>query len=80
WLLANHIKDGRDHLNFSDWAAYDAEEQGIYLQNICRITKRGAMPIPSYLYIHRDAKLSPADVQTLCNWTQSESDQLDQQK
>jgi hypothetical protein len=77
WLLASHIKEGRDHLNFSDWASYDAEEQGINLQNICRITKRGAMPINSYLYIHRDAKLSDADVQTLCNWTNAEGDKLD---
>ncbi|MFL6229596.1 MAG: heme-binding domain-containing protein [Pyrinomonadaceae bacterium] len=77
WLLANHIKEGRDHLNFSDWAGYDEEEQGILLQNICRITRRGAMPVNSYLYIHRDAKLSQADVQTLCNWTNAESERLD---
>jgi hypothetical protein len=79
WLLASHIRDGRDHLNFSDWASYDSEEQDLLLQNICRITKRGAMPISSYLYIHRDAKLSAADVTTLCNWTQSERDRLNKQ-
>jgi hypothetical protein len=77
WMLAGHIREGRDHLNFSDWAAYDAEEQDLYLQNICRITRRGAMPIPSYLYIHRDAKLSEADVKTLCDWTQAERDRLE---
>jgi hypothetical protein len=77
WLLSDHIIEGRDHLNFSDWAAYDAEEQDLFLQNICRITRRGAMPISSYLYIHRDAKLSEADVKTLCDWTQSERDRLE---
>ncbi|MDQ3908202.1 MAG: heme-binding domain-containing protein [Acidobacteriota bacterium] len=77
WLLANHVRDGRRHLNFSDWASYDAEEQDLLLQNICRITKRGAMPIDSYLYIHRDAKLSQDDVTTLCNWTNAERDKLD---
>jgi hypothetical protein len=76
WLLANHIREGRDHLNFSNWAGYDAEEQDLNLQNICRLTKRGAMPVNSYLYIHRDAKLSDADVQTLCNWTNAERDKL----
>jgi hypothetical protein len=77
WMLADHIREGRDHLNLSDWAAYDAEEQDLHLQNICRITKRGAMPIPSYLYIHRDAKLSDADVKTLCDWTNAERDRLE---
>jgi hypothetical protein len=76
WLLASHIKEGRDHLNFSDWAGYDAEEQDLFLQNICRITRHGSMPISSYLYIHRDAKLSQADVQTLCDWTNAERDKL----
>ncbi|MDT7542678.1 MAG: hypothetical protein QOE33_2582 [Acidobacteriota bacterium] len=79
WLLANHVRDGRKQLNFSDWASYDSEEQDILLQNICRLTKRGSMPINSYLYIHRDAKLSQADVQTLCDWSQVERDKLNAQ-
>lgn len=77
WLLANHVRDGRHSMNFSDWASYDSEEQDIFLQNICRITRRGSMPISSYLYIHRDAKLSQADMQTLCDWTNAERDRLD---
>lgn len=77
WLLASHVRDGRHSMNLSDWASYDSEEQDIFLQNICRLTRRGAMPISSYLYIHRDAKLSPADVQTLCDWTNAERDKLD---
>ncbi|HEX8160928.1 MAG TPA: heme-binding domain-containing protein [Pyrinomonadaceae bacterium] len=76
WLLDDHIREGREHLNFSDWAAYDAEEQDLLLQNTCRLARRGAMPIPSYLYIHRDAKLSEADVKTLCDWTNAERERL----
>jgi hypothetical protein len=34
-----------------------------------RQTKKGEMPIGSYLLLHRDARLSPDDVQTLCGWT-----------
>jgi hypothetical protein len=77
WLLDNHIREGRDHLDFSNWAAYDAEEQDLLLQNVCRLSRRGAMPVPSYLYIHRDARLSEADVKTLCDWTQAERDRLE---
>lgn len=80
WTLAKDIRVGRDHLNFSDWASYDAEEQDLLLQNICRITRRGAMPLRNYLYIHRDANLSQQDVQTLCDWTNSERARLDAAK
>lgn len=77
WLLANHVRDGRKRMNFSDWASYDAEEQDLLLQNICRITRRGAMPVGSYLWIHHSAKLSQDDVTTLCNWSNAERDKLD---
>ena len=76
WLLADHVREGREHLNFSDWAAYDAEEQDLLLQNICRTARRGVMPLPSYLYVHRDARLSQGDVKTLCEWADAERDRL----
>jgi hypothetical protein len=77
WMLDDHIREGREHLDFSNWAAYDAEEQDLLLQNVCRLSRRGAMPLPSYLYIHRDAKLSEADAKTLCDWTNAERARLE---
>lgn len=76
WFVAEHVNDGRSDLNFSDWASYDRDEAEHLLTNICKLSKRGAMPLSSYTLIHRDAKLSPADVSALCNWTQSELQRL----
>ena len=76
WTLASHIREGRDHLNFSDWASYDEEDQDRLLHNICSITRRGVMPLHNYLFIHRDAKLTDSDVKTLCDWTNAERDRL----
>jgi hypothetical protein len=33
------------------------------------LTKKGRMPLPSYLWIHRDAGSPDADVKTLCAWS-----------
>ena len=30
------------------------------------------MPLPSYLWIHRDAEMSDESIKTLCDWTEQE--------
>jgi hypothetical protein len=76
WLVANHVFEGRDHMNLSLWSAYDEDEQDKLLGGICSLTTRGRMPVPSYLWIHREAKLSDADVATLCDWSEKMRDML----
>lgn len=72
WYVADHVNEGRKHLNFSRWSAYDREQADWMLGAMCMTAKRGQMPLPSYTRIHRSAKLSPLDVQTLCAWSQAE--------
>jgi len=79
WLLADHVKHARSHVNLSDWAQYDAEKASDKLEEMCEEVSEGAMPLPSYLWLHRDAALSPQDVRTLCEWTESTRQRLAQQ-
>ena len=60
---------GRDRFNYSEWTTYDTDEQDKLLGGMCSLTKRGRMPLPSYLLIHRDSTLSPADVTAICAWS-----------
>ena len=76
WLVANHVQHGREHFNFSEWTSIDEDEQDQLLGGICSLTQRERMPLPSYLLIHRDARLSPADVKSLCAWTEKMRDML----
>jgi Haem-binding domain len=76
WFIADHVHHGREHLNLSLWASYDEDEQDKFLGNMCDLAQRRRMPLPSYLIIHREAKLSDADVETLCNWTEKMRDVL----
>jgi len=68
WLLANHVKDGRRHMNFSDW---DREKEPKRLEELCEEVREGNMPMPSYLLIHRGAVLSADEVNTLCTWSKA---------
>ena len=76
WLVADHVHHGREHFNYSNWTSIDEDEQDQLLGGMCSLAQRGRMPMPSYLWIHRDAKLSAADVKTLCAWSDKMRDML----
>jgi hypothetical protein len=76
WFVVNHVNHAREHFNYSQWTSIDEDEQDKLLGGICNLAERGRMPLPSYLLLHRDARLSPADVKTLCGWTEKMRDML----
>ena len=72
WFLAQHIEEGRGQVNFSTWKTYPAAKQRRKLSEVCEQVQSKEMPLPSYLWIHRDAQMSDADIKTLCDWTETE--------
>jgi hypothetical protein len=71
-FLKNHIDEGRREVNFSVWKTYEAKKQRRKLAEICEQVETKEMPLPSYLWIHWDAKLTDAERKTLCDWTEAE--------
>ena len=76
WFVIDHVNHGRRHLNFSEWTSYDRAEAEEHLKAICAFSKGGLMPLDSYTLIHRGARLSNADMKTLCDWTGAEQRRL----
>ena len=76
WYLSRHVDEGRRELNISDWAKNDNKRATRKLGDICDQVKTGQMPLSSYVVIHPSAKLSEADKQKLCEWTEQESARL----
>jgi hypothetical protein len=71
WWLTDHVSHARQHMNFSEWGTYDQKKRADLLDEICMQTEMKEMPLPSYLLIHRDARLSESDVRTLCQWSEA---------
>ena len=69
WFLRSHVDDGRRHLNFDKFTTYDANKQSKRLEEMCEEVTEGKMPLPSYLWIHRDAVLTETEKKALCDWT-----------
>ena len=76
WFLAGHIEEGRGELNFSVWKTYDAKKKIHKLEEVCEMLEGRAMPLPSYLWIHRDAILNGEQSKMICDWATSEAQRL----
>jgi hypothetical protein len=66
--LTNHVNEGKQHLNFSEFSTYKINKQYHAIQGISKTLKKEEMPLPSYLIIHTYAKLSPEQNATLIAW------------
>jgi hypothetical protein len=67
-LLADHINEGKSHLNFSEWAAYSNREKISLLEDIREEVSSGEMPLKSYLLIHRASKLGSEETAAILKW------------
>ncbi len=72
WLVADDVASGRKKMNFSDWTALSESKRESRLNEICEEIKADEMPLPKYLILHGDAKLSQADKDIICAWVERE--------
>ena len=77
WILAGHIKNGKENLNFSEFGAYSERKQANKLKSIKLRIKDGSMPLPSYTIMHTDAKLSIEDKNLINDWATKTKDSID---
>jgi mono/diheme cytochrome c family protein len=71
WLVAYDVRAGREKMNLSEWGNYPAEHRAKLAQEMCKEVTEGEMPGPMYTLIHSQAKLTSADVQAVCSWSQT---------
>ena len=76
WFLADHIAEGRREMNLSVWNTYSPKKKMKKLEDVCEQVERAEMPLPSYLWIHRQAALSDDERTLLCNWAKAEGSRI----
>jgi hypothetical protein len=79
WWLKDHVEHGRSHLNFSVWNTYSVTKRAKKLEEICEQLESKEMPLPSYLWAHRDAVLTSEDSKLLCDWATEQKGMLPQE-
>ncbi len=67
WVVRRDVKEGRKALNFSLWNSYDEQKKQKLKKEIFRSVEL-AMPLPQYLWLHPEAKLSPKEKKLIQKW------------
>jgi hypothetical protein len=69
--LHNHIEEGKEELNFSEFGDYSIRRQFHKLEEISIEVEEGEMPLSSYTVIHKDAILNQTQKLVVLSWTKT---------
>jgi hypothetical protein len=70
WFLFDHIEEGREHLNFSDWGTFSKKKKLHKLDELTEMIEEDEMPLASYTLIHRDANLDAQQKEAVISWAE----------
>ena len=76
WIIERDVASGRGHMNLSRWNGYPPERQEEILSQMSSLVRNRVMPLPRYLLLHPEARLSDAEVDYLYQWAKSERKRL----
>lgn len=79
WWLKDHIDEGKEHLNFQEFALTKAGgrfptkslRQDHKLEEVAEMVETGEMPLTSYTFIHGNAKLDAGERKMIVDWVTS---------
>jgi hypothetical protein len=74
WLVHHDVEHAREHMNFSRWGSYDAEEQAELLGEIAEEVEERAMPLPIYVSLHSEARLTNDERRAIVEWAEAEAE------
>lgn len=68
WWVDRNIKKGKLSLNYSTWPDYSGYQRLSHLSAMEFNINTDRMPTKEYLYVHSEAKLTPAQKEVLISW------------
>lgn len=68
WSIKQHVNEGREHLNFSEWTAFNPDLKKNMLESTIADLKQNRMPLPGYVAQHPEARLSEAETKLLVDY------------
>jgi hypothetical protein len=69
--MASHIKEGKEHLNFSEFKTYSEKKSLNKLEELSEAVTDGWMPLESYVWLHQDAKVTSDETKAINDWIKS---------
>jgi hypothetical protein len=76
WQVAQDVNDGRPHVNLSEWPADNPDLARKKIENMSDEIDDGDMPLKKYTLIHKDARLTSQERDTLTQWLGTQASAL----
>lgn len=67
-VIAHHIAEGREELDFSQWDSLSPKKRASNAFSILEAVEDESMPLKGYLILHRGAKPTAKDIQSIREW------------
>lgn len=77
WWITDHINEGKKEFNFDEYLSRSPRYQYNKIHEVAEQMEEHEMPLNSYLWIHKDAKLSEEEIKKVVNWTDRIRDSLE---
>ena len=68
YWLADHIKEGSKHLNFSKWSTYSTKRKEHKMDELHEEVGERKMPLDSYTWTHAEANLTASQNKQVVDW------------
>jgi Haem-binding domain len=76
WWLNKHLVDGKKHINYDEYTNKPLRYQYHKMEETIEMVKEGEMPLNSYTWTHKDAKLTIEEKAKITGWAQSVMDTM----
>ncbi len=76
WFVVNHVNEGREHINFSEWLLQIEEKREKIKEEMIEEIEEGEMPLPGYLMMHSVAELTDDQLLVLKTWAFAKADSI----
>jgi heme-binding protein len=76
WFTVNHVNEGREHINFSEWLLQPEEKRQKIKEEMIEEIEEGEMPLSPYLITHSNAELTDEKLLILKTWAFAKADSI----
>lgn len=76
WILNGHIRRGKAELNFSEFGSYPIRRQQSKLKSIVTQLNDNEMPLASYIWMHKKARLSIEEKTMVIEWARKAMEKI----
>ena len=70
YWLDGHVEEGKEELNLSKWSSYSIKRKDHKLEEVIEKVEEKEMPLTSYTWTHKEAKLTDAQISIVKDWAE----------